>query len=1161
MIISNISSHPFEHECDFTIALIDSNQKLNNHIAQKLRDVGASVLQAFTSDEIAGVLAQNPDFIIIDPIFDACDEFKLREYLNNPQAAGVVIFASDANQQRREYLFESGILEFFSKEEPLEDVANEFIRLFETIKHNGAYHVSMIGGSDFSQQKFKQLVMHRDYHLCFLDKCSALIEKWNDNTHELPDLLILDFTSPKHLEEALSLIHFVRIVKLSEIPIVLLLNETEVNYTSKFYRMGVNSILVRPYPYEKLLSKITHHLDYQISKKWLHHEQSLSNQLRAMINESSIVSKADPRGIITYVNDAFCEITGYSREELIGAPHSIVRHPENYPLFFEQMWEIIQNKKMFRGIIKNRRKDGSSYYVDSTISAILDDNDQIVEYISIRHDITSLIEKQHEIEEQRSRIQNVLDAQTSLICMVDKARGVIQSNSGFMEFLGIKSLDPKERGFFNLSDLFLDADDLFHVDNNERLVCLDRLYDMRDQFIKVAMKDRFFNHHVFAIHVEKIQDNHFTKGICYLVSFEDITQLNRALRDAKASSEAESRFLATMSHEIRKPLNGILGFAELLAETPLNEQQKKYLKTIEYSGETLRQIINDILDVMKFDRETLELHPEPINLTGEIESIIYPFYSIANKKEVDLLVFIDPKLPTSVELDFLRLKQVLINLLSNAIKFTPSGKKVYVRIKKLKTADEKVTIGFTVADEGIGVRLEHKADIFKPFVQADNSIAREFGGTGLGLNIVTRIITAMNGKMSFKSIFGRGSVFNVRFEFSYNADTPSYQCQVHTTHLYLPQSSKPTARFLLVERYLHRFACCDSHIFRDSTLDTLTDDTQSHIIVFMDIISSEEIHKIAKLFTNAKIFIIPSHMSTLSSTEFSYANVTYVDEEISWSTIAHRLEIDDQHIPIHAQKPLEVTFDNLHVLVAEDNEVNQLYIAELLNRLNIKHALAHDGYQAVKKFMTDRYDLVLMDINMPNMDGITATGQILQYEQETGAKHTPIIGLSADAVAKNITYYLSQGLDGYLIKPLRRLELTQLLDDYFHSYAIIRTASDITDKPITSDNQNLISFIASKIELPEEIVVNLFKKFITNAETILTKIQEEHEDPVALKMAVHSLKGISRNLYLKELGTMCESFEKDLPILTPDERINRLAALRKETDKIIAQMKGELEHD
>ncbi len=1153
MTIENANS--ISAKRDYKVAVIDLETNLNNRLSDALSTFGYTVIQAFSSDDIAHVISQNPEFIIIDPICESCNEFILRDYLINPDAAGVIVYTSDTDPQRREHLFESGILEYFSKDEPIETIADEFIRLFETIRHNNAYHVTMIGGTDFTQQKFKQLVLHRNYQLCFLESCSRLMEKWNEHAHELPDLLVLDFTNAQHTQEAFALINFVRVVKLSEIPIILLLNEAETNFSSKFYRIGVNSILIRPYAYEKLLSKLTHHLDYQISKKWLHHEQSLSNQLKAMIDSSSIVSKADPKGIISYVNDSFCEITGYTREELIGQPHNIIRHPETYPLFFEQMWETIKAKKTFRGIIKNQRKDGSSYYVDSTISPIINDNDEIIEYISIRHDITPLIERQQEIEEQRRRIQNVLDAQTSLICMVDKTKGVLQSNRGFMDFLGISSLDPKKCGFTNLSDLFLDAEDLFHMQEGERIVCLDRLYDMRHQLVKVAMKDRFFNHHVFSIHVEKIQDNNFTKGICYLVSFENITQLNRALRDAKASSEAESRFLATMSHEIRTPLNGILGFAELLEETPLNEQQQKYLKTIEYSGETLRQIINDILDVMKLDREQLILNLELINLTGELESIIYPFYSIAHKKGVDLLVFIDPKLPTLVNVDFLRLKQVLINLISNAIKFTSNGKKVFVRIKSLKTTEGKVTIGFTVADEGIGVRPEHKDNIFKPFVQADNSIAREFGGTGLGLNIVTRVVMAMDGKMSFKSIFGRGSIFNVTLEFTYSASKPNYECQLHTSYLYLSHP-KPSARFILVERYLNGFACCDSHVFRTSSLENITDDPTMHLILFMDMMSIDEIHKIIRQFTHATIFIISSFDQGSLPTDLKADNVIYFNEEISWSTIAHRLEIDDLHIVQKSEKPLSLTFEGLHVLVAEDNEVNQLYIQELLNKLDITHETAHDGYEAVKKFVQGHYSLVLMDINMPNMDGITATQQILYYEKETGAVHTPIIGLSADAVSSNISRYLTQGLDDYLIKPLRKSELTALLCRYFDSRIVKQetTSSEIS----TSENRSLTSFIASKIELPEETVCKLFKKYVSNCETILSQLDEHANDKLSLKMPIHSLKGISRNLYLETLGDMCEAFEKDLFSFTDDQQKLRLDELRDQVLHTLSQMKSEL---
>lgn len=1143
-------------KCDYTVALIDSDETLNNNIANKLRTYGCTVLQAFSSEEIPFVLSKNPDFIIIDPIYESCNEFALRDYLTNPKAAGVIVFASDSNFQRREYLFESGILELFFKDEPLETIADEFVRLFETVKYNHTYQVTVIGGTDFSHQKFKQLIIHRNYQLSFIETVSQFIESYNKTIHELPDLLLFDFTSLQPIQEALNLINFVRTLKLSEIPIIFLLDEPNAHLSSKFYRTGVNSILVRPYAYEKLLSKITHHLDYQISKKRLKQEQSLSHQLKAMIDSSSIVSKADPRGIITYVNDSFCEITGYTKEELIGKPHNIIRHPETYPLFFEQMWEVIQSKKTFRGVIKNRRKDGSSYYVDSTISAIVDDNDTIIEYISIRHDITPFIEKQHEIEDQNLRIQNVLDAQTSLICMVDMARGVVQSNRRFMEFLGIPNLDPKTRGFTNLSDLFLDAEDLFTIQNGERIICLDRLYDIRHELIKVAMKDHLSMHHVFSIHVAKIQDNNFTNGICYLVSLENITQLNHALYEAKASSEAESRFLATMSHEIRTPLNGILGFAELLSETSLDEQQKKYLKTIEYSGETLRQIINDILDVMKYDREQLELNLELINLTNEIESIIYPFYSIAHKKGVDLLVFIDPKLPTSVNIDFLRLKQVLINFLSNAIKFTPSGKKVYVRIKHLKTVNETVKIGFTVADEGIGVRPEYKTEIFKPFVQADNSIAREFGGTGLGLNIVTRVVAAMNGKISFKSIYGSGSVFHVTLELTFNASTPNYECQVHTTYLYLPHPN-PTARFSLVERYLKHFACCDSHLYRASTLDGLKDHSDFHIVLFMDMMSPEEIHNATRHFKHAKIFIIPSFNATSTPSDYTGENVIYLNEEISCSTIANRLQIDDHHIPQQPKEQISITFEGLRILLAEDNAVNQLYVQELLNKLHIEHDLAHDGYETVNKFMKGHYDLVLMDINMPNMDGITAAQQIILYESKTGVAHTPIIGLSADAISSNITYYLTQGLDGYLVKPLRKSDLTTLLFEYFDSHAITQEFTTSTLPSSIQTDKSLTAFVSSKIELPEEIVFELFKKFISNSEIILSQLHEHNDDQATLKMAIHSLKGISKNLYLDVLGNMCESFETDLFSLTPDQKIQRLKEIREETIKTIQKIQGE----
>jgi CheY-like chemotaxis protein len=394
-------------------------------------------------------------------------------------------------------------------------------------------------------------------------------------------------------------------------------------------------------------------------------------------------------------------------------------------------------------------------------------------------------------------------------------------------------------------------------------------------------------------------------------------------------------------------------------------------------------------------------------------------------------------------------------------------------------------------------------------------------------------------------------------EFTYNAETPNYECQVHTTHLYL-SAPKPSARFSLLERYLLNFACCDSHVYRDSSLDALTDDPMMHLVLFMDMMSIEEIQSVIKHFIHAKIFIIPSMASSYSPSDFPADNVIYLNEEISWSTVSNRLEIDDHQITKKSEDPQSMIFEGIRILVAEDNEVNQLYIQELLNKLHIKHDLAHDGYEAVKKFMQGHYDLVLMDINMPNMDGITATQQILLYESEIDAIHTPIIGLSADSVVNNIKHYLTQGLDGYLLKPMSKSDLTTLLSSYFDAHTITQEISIPQIHSTDQNDKSLSSFIASKIELPNEIVLKLFEKFISNAENILIQINENSDNATALKIPIHSLKGISRNLYLEILGNVCEAFEKDLLTLTPDKKVQRLKELREETLKTIEQMKSEL---
>jgi len=1152
---------PFFHddmECTNTILLCDSDPK-SKELAILLRERGCQVLEASDDSELIRLLSSNPAYIVADP--EKIEKLDLCGLTEPDTAPGLIAWTNSDDPFLRNRLFQCGLLDFLSKSDTVEETAAELIHLFQTIENNSLYHITLISPDMDAHERFKRLTHHRNYRKCLLTHLDDAKQKWTHQDHELPDLLVLDLTDKHHFHETFDLIHYIRIHRLSEIPVVVLIRENDINIVSKLYRAGVHDVIQTPCSAEEFLNTITHHLDYRISKKLLKQEQSLSCQLKAMIDSGSIVSKTDPSGIITYVNEEFCRISGYNAEELLGRPHNIIRHPDNSPLLFKQMWQTIQNKKMFHGMIMNRRKDGSTYYVDTTIAPILDDNDAIIEYISIRHDVTPLIEKQHEIEEKRRQIQNVLNAQTSLICMVDKIHGIRQSNKGFLDFLGISSLNPDVSGFHYLHELFLDIDDALHIKHGERYVWLDRLYEMRGKFVKVAMQDRYHNHHIFAIHVEKIPDPKFSEGICYLVSFENVTELNRALREAKEASEAESRFLATMSHEIRTPLNGILGFAELLSETPLNNEQRKYLQAIEYSGDTLRQIINDILEVMKLEREEIELSDEPLQINSEIEAILYPFYAQAAKKGVDLLVFIDPKLPATVYADPLRIKQVLINLVNNAIKFTQSGKRVYVRVKRISAVNGEITIGFTVADEGIGVKPEHRERIFKAFVQADNSIAREYGGTGLGLNIVARITAAKGGKLSFKSIYGKGSVFHTQLVFHSDMEKNLYACPKGKVYLYLPAAA-PSPRFLLVERYLKQFECGEQGMFRTAELDMVEDKEENTLFLFSDLMGMSELSHIATRFQRTRIFIVPSFSSTAECTQLNRINMVCLQSELSWSGLCREMHLNPlNHFTPATSKP-GIHFKGLRILVAEDNEVNRFYIQEVLKKLGIAFEVAHDGYEAVKKFINSRFDMVLMDINMPNLDGITATQQILRYERETEAVHTPIIGLSADAVAKNITRYISQGLDGYLIKPLQKSELVKTLEELFLPDSAPSEGEQEAEMEQKVHNElktdhNLARMVSEKLELPIEIIYELFRKFINNAENLLRQLQPD-ESTEQIKNALHSLKGIAKNLYIEPLGTMCEQFEKNLSALNEDSKREYLQRIQDETLHTIRRMQQEL---
>ncbi len=400
------------------------------------------------------------------------------------------------------------------------------------------------------------------------------------------------------------------------------------------------------------LTDITELLEKQDELKEV---SEILEQYKKAVDELLIVSKTDTNGIITYVNKNFCDISGYSKDELIGKPYDIVRHPDMPKEVFKDMWESIKSGKIWRGIIKNRKKDGGEYWVDTGIMPIKNSKGEIIEYIALENDITEII---------------------------------------------------------------------------------------------------------------------------------------KAKEKAQMAERAKGMFLATVSHEIRTPLNAILGFTQLLDKKEnLDEESKKYISIINSSANTLLKIINDILDLSKIESEGISIEIKEFDPNKVFFDLASLFLAKAKEKNINYKIEID-KLPNCIRSDEHRIKQVLANLIGNAIKFTKEGGEVIVSIKVLQEDEKKVKIRFSVKDSGIGIPKDKQKEIFKAFTQADGSIAREFGGTGLGLTISSKIVEKLGGKIELISEVGKGSEFYFVLEFE--------KCnQVKTTHK--EKSKKYNAKVLIAE--------------------------------------------------------------------------------------------------------------------------------------------------------------------------------------------------------------------------------------------------------------------------------------------------------------------------------------------------------------------------
>jgi len=468
------------------------------------------------------------------------------------------------------------------------------------------------------------------------------------------------------------------------------------------------------------------------------------------IDSHAIVSVTDVNGIITYVNEKFCELAGYSPSELIGKSHVLVNSGYHNKDFFRQLWDTILAGKIWHGEIRNRSKDGSIYWVAATIVPFLDEEKKPFKFVAIRNDITRL-------KEQDRELSNFFRLSVDLLLICTKEGKILKVSESFPAALGISEEELLRTSFL----------ELIHPDDRNKT--LQEIDKMAAGGISVDFKNRYRKKDGSFLQLAWKGSMNREDGLIYGTA-TDITQkkvIEEELIQSKIEMEkarAKDIFLANMSHEIRTPLNAIAGFNELLRQTSLNREQQAHVEIIGNALKNLNVIINDILDLSKLESGKLELEKQAFSIEALLKQMAKMHMARAKAKNLKLMLSFDNEIPEYVVGDETRLSQILINLLSNAIKFTSKGS-ITMEATELEKTDADVKLRFSVSDTGIGIEPAKLSLVFERFTQAEDYTTRMYGGTGLGLNIVKSLVELHKGELKVESRPGKGSEFT--FELSY----------------------------------------------------------------------------------------------------------------------------------------------------------------------------------------------------------------------------------------------------------------------------------------------------------------------------------------------------------------------------------------------------------